>query len=150
MTKYASALAALALVFVIGPAATGAGGPPQGYQSNDDFAASYTAAHVTSTDVTAQQTSCYTPEVYYQDDPWGNFYSLVLAYSFRYDKAGNHKYDNGSNQTNSTVPPEVVAVSIRPKGATTAKQWDSTNGGAVKHDYLMTAKNANTSDPDKQ
>ena len=86
-------------------------------------------------------------------DPWGNFYSLVLAYNFRYDKAGNHKYDNGSNQTNPSVPPEAVAVSVRPHTAgTNPDTWITTINGRADGplDYVMTAKNANTSDPDKQ
>jgi len=81
-------------------------------------------------------------------DPFGNFYSLVLGYDFYYDKAGNHKYDNGSNQVNPAKPPEVVAVSVRPHGATGPNAWITTHGGHP--DYVMTAKNANTSDPDKQ
>ena len=28
-------------------------------------------------------------------DPWGNFYSLVLAYQFYYDKTGGHKANDG-------------------------------------------------------
>ena len=57
-------------------------------------------------------------------DPWSNFYSLVLGYNFYYDKDGGHKYDNGSKQTNALVPPEVVAVSVRPHGATGAERVD--------------------------
>jgi hypothetical protein len=258
MRAHVSALAALAGLLVLGPAATGAAGPPQGTQTNAAFAGSYAAANVASVSATTQRTSCYRPEVSYagtlpaaagypgggstpcpgattgenegpydtQDvvnpsllvndhsesdirvdptntqhvigqskwfvnaegynhlsgfyesfdgggtwdvqghvpgyegwtdntdpvgafDPWGNFYSLVLAYSFYYDKAGNHKYNNGSNQTNPTVPPEAVAVSVRPSGARTASDWKTSlpNG---EPDYVMTAKNANTSDPDKQ
>jgi hypothetical protein len=66
-------------------------------------------------------------------DPWCNFYSLVLAYQFYYDKAGGHKYDNGSNQMNPLVPPEAVAVSVHP--ATTlpntapAASWITIHGG---------------------
>ncbi len=85
-------------------------------------------------------------------DPWGNFYSLVLAYQFYYDKSGFHKYDNGSKQINPTVPPEAVAVSVHPAqtlpGKTPAASWITTHNG--QPDYLMTAKNANTNDPDKQ
>jgi hypothetical protein len=85
-------------------------------------------------------------------DPWGNFYSLVLAYQFYYDKSGSHKFDNGSNQINPTVPPEAVAVSVHPAqtlpGKTPAASWITTHNG--QPDYLMTAKNANTNDPDKQ
>jgi hypothetical protein len=82
-------------------------------------------------------------------DPWSNFYSLVLAYNFYYDKAGSHIYNNGSKQTNPTVPPEAVAVSVRPHTAgTDPNAWITKHNGHP--DYVMTAKNANTSDPDKQ
>jgi hypothetical protein len=85
-------------------------------------------------------------------DPWGNFYSLVLPYQFYYDKSGGHHYDNGSNQINPTVPPEAVAVAVHPRttlpGKTQSASWITTHDGHP--DYLMTAKNANTSDPDKQ
>jgi hypothetical protein len=81
-------------------------------------------------------------------DPFGNFYSLALAYNFYYSKAGDHKYDNGSNQVNPAKPPEVVAVAVRPHGARDAGDWLTTHNGSP--DYVSTAKNANTSDPDKQ
>jgi hypothetical protein len=84
-------------------------------------------------------------------DPWGNFYSLVLPYQFYYDQNGGHKYDNGSNQINPTVPPEAVAVAVhpaRPRQSQTATNWITTRNG--QPDYLMTAPHANTSDPDKQ
>ena len=85
-------------------------------------------------------------------DPWGNFYSLVLPYQFYYTKTGSHKFDNGTNQINPTVPPEAVAVSVHPRsvvmGKTPAASWISTHEGHP--DYLMTAKNASTNDPDKQ
>ena len=85
-------------------------------------------------------------------DPWGNFYSLVLPYQFYYDKFGFHKYDNGTNQINPTVPPEAIAAAVHPRatipGKTPAASWITTHDGHP--DYLMTAKNANTSDPDKQ
>jgi hypothetical protein len=85
-------------------------------------------------------------------DPWGNFYSLVLPYVFYYDKFGGHKFDNGTNQTNPTVPPEAIAVSVHPKttlaGKTPAASWITTHNGHP--DFLMTAPNAATNDPDKQ
>lgn len=81
-------------------------------------------------------------------DPWSNFYSLVLAYNFHYDKTGGHVYNNGTRQTNPTVPPEAVAVSVRPQGSTDPTAWITKHEGHP--DYVMTAKNANTSDPDKQ
>jgi hypothetical protein len=81
-------------------------------------------------------------------DRWGNFYSLVLAYNFAYSKTGGHVYNNGTKQTNPTVPPEAVAVSVRPHGSTTATGWIPKRAGHP--DYVMTASNATTSDPDKQ
>jgi hypothetical protein len=85
-------------------------------------------------------------------DPWGNFYSLVLPYQFYYTKTGGHKFDNGSNQINPTVPPEAVAVAVHPKvtlpGSTPANSWITRRNG--QPDYLMTAPNAATNDPDKQ
>jgi hypothetical protein len=82
-------------------------------------------------------------------DPWGNFYSLVLPYNFYYDKSGYHKYDNGSKQTNPGVPPEAVAMAVHPAATSqTATNWITTHD---QHpDYLMTASNASTGDPDKQ
>jgi hypothetical protein len=82
-------------------------------------------------------------------DPYGNFYSLLLPYSFYYDKSGFKAYNNGSKQVNQTVPPEAVAVSVRPHTAgTDPNDWITTHGGHP--DYVTTAKNANTYDPDKQ
>jgi hypothetical protein len=81
-------------------------------------------------------------------DPWGNFYSLVLPYQFYYDKSGFHRYDNGSKQINPTVPPEAVAVSVRPHGASGAAGWITTHDGHP--DYVITVPNADTNVPDKQ
>jgi hypothetical protein len=81
-------------------------------------------------------------------DFYGNFYSLLLPYNFYYDKSGGHHFDNGSNQVNPNMPPEAVAVSVRPHGATGPNDWITKHNG--RPDYVMTAKNANTSDPDKQ
>ena len=85
-------------------------------------------------------------------DPWGNFYSLVLPYNFYYDKFGFHQYNNGTNQTNPTVPPEAIAMAVHPAqtlpGKTPAASWITSHNG--QPDYLMTASNAATNDPDKQ
>jgi hypothetical protein len=81
-------------------------------------------------------------------DPFGNFYSLVLPYNFYYDKFGSHHFDNGTNQINPTVPPEAISVSVRPHGATDSNDWITTHDGHP--DFIETAKNANTNDPDKQ
>jgi hypothetical protein len=81
-------------------------------------------------------------------DPWGNFYSLLLPYNFYYDKFGFHRFDNGTNQINPTVPPEVISVSVRPHGATDPNDWITTHDGHP--DFIATADNATTNDPDKQ
>lgn len=81
-------------------------------------------------------------------DRFGNFYSLVLGYNFYYSSSGGHVYDNGSKQTNPSVPPETVAVSVRPHGAASATSWITKHN--EKPDYVMTAPNATTNDPDKQ
>jgi hypothetical protein len=57
-----AALAALGAAVVAPPAAAA---PPQGFQSNASFAASYAARGVTSVVATAQRVSCYAPEVLY-------------------------------------------------------------------------------------
>lgn len=85
-------------------------------------------------------------------DPWGNFYSLILPYQFYYGNGGAHKFDNGSNQTNPSVPPEAIALAVHPAqtlpGKTPAASWITTHNG--QPDYVMTASNATTNDPDKQ
>src|SRR5690349_6079965 len=81
-------------------------------------------------------------------DPYGNYYSLLLPYNFYYDKAGNKKFDNGSNQTNPTVPPEAIAAAVRPHGATGPSDWITTHDGHP--DFVATSSNATTHDPDKQ
>src|SRR5438093_8709699 len=247
MNRGIAALAVLALACVW-PASSFAAAPPQGLQSDADFAASYVANGVTSVSATTQRRSCYRPEVAYfpalsalagypggggsscdaalppaapftgedtgpyptQDaagasnpvmlvkdhsesdirvdptnplhligqskwivsaegynhllgfyesfdggqtwpvqghvpgyegwtdntgpvgafDPYGNFYSLILPYQFYYDKSGGHVYNNGSNQTNPTVPPEAIAVSVRPHTAgTNPNAWITTHDG---------------------
>ena len=85
-------------------------------------------------------------------DPWGNFYSLVLPYQFYYDKSGFKQYNNGTNQTNPTVPPETISMAVHPAktlpGKTPAASWITTHKG--KTDHLMIATTANTNVPDKQ
>ena len=65
MRNLIAALAALAALAVVSSAS--AGGPPQGSQTDAQFAASYAANHVTNVSATTQRTSCYAPEVEYLD-----------------------------------------------------------------------------------
>jgi hypothetical protein len=58
-----------------GSLASGVGNLPQGTQGDTSFAASYAAARVRTIDVTAQQVSCYRPEVPYPVVGAGEGYS---------------------------------------------------------------------------
>ena len=60
--RTAAFIAACAVVGA--PAAAAA--PPQGFQSNASFAASYAQRGVTAVAATSQRVSCYAPEVFYQ------------------------------------------------------------------------------------
>ena len=83
-------------------------------------------------------------------DPLGNFYSLVLPTSSTTARR-RPQVRQRLNQTNPTVPPEAVAVAVHPPATLPARRtrsWITTHNGHP--DYVMTAKNANTSDPDKQ
>ena len=79
-------------------------------------------------------------------DPWGNYYEAILPYQFYYDKSGHKKYEPG-NEPNRFVPNEAVAVSVRPKGSTTAGEW-STAGDHP--DYVFTTNAGFGQEPDKQ
>src|ERR1700751_3102314 len=66
MYRLGGAIAGLGVALV--PAATAAAGPavpPQGHQSDSDFAASYAANGVVNVSATTQRVSCYAPEVPY-------------------------------------------------------------------------------------
>ncbi|MBS2966223.1 hypothetical protein KGA66_24475 [Actinocrinis puniceicyclus] len=268
-----SALAVIAAsaVAVSGPPAAasssaldpGVGVVPQGLQSNTQFAASYTAHHVTNTTATTTQTSCYRPEVSYftslgpndgysgmsscpgattgEDigttpyatqsgsnpgypasgpmlvkdhaesdlrvdptdpqhligsskwivsaegynhllgfyesfdggktwsvsghipgfegwtdntdpvgafDSYGDYYSLTLNYQFFYNADGSHNYSVGtSREPNPAEPSEVIAMAVRPHGATTATQWTTTVGG---HPDVLASYDSLGNSADKQ
>jgi len=81
-------------------------------------------------------------------DGFGNFYSLILPYLFSYNSTGGHVTNNGSSLPNPSIPAEAVAAAVHPAGSTNPNQWIVTHNG--QPDYLMTASNATTNDPDKQ
>src|SRR6266508_80251 len=62
------AVAAVVAVCAAVCAPTAAAAPPQGFQSNAAFAASYAQRGVTSVPATTQRVSCYAPQVLYQGD----------------------------------------------------------------------------------
>jgi hypothetical protein len=81
-------------------------------------------------------------------DGFGNYYSLILPYQFFYNADGTHNFSIGTvREPNPAVPAEVIAVSVRRKGATTARQWITTHAGHP--DYVATYDSIGN-EPDKQ
>ena len=81
-------------------------------------------------------------------DGFGNYYELILPYQFYYDAGGSHNYQiNKNKEPNPTVAAEVISVSVRPHGSTTATQWITTHNGAP--DYVA-AYAMKGHEPDKQ
>ena len=81
-------------------------------------------------------------------DSFGNYYEFILAYQFFYNPDGSHNFDIGKPQEpNPAEPAEVVAVSVRPHGASTAQQWITTHNG--KPDFAATYDSIGN-EPDKQ
>ena len=81
-------------------------------------------------------------------DTYGNFYVFNLAYQFFYNKDGSHNFTVGkSREPNPVQPAEVVGVTVRPHGATSASQWISTVNG--KPDIVASYDSVGN-EPDKQ
>ncbi len=81
-------------------------------------------------------------------DFYGNFYFLNLPYQFYYNSDGSHNFQiNQNKEPNPTVPPEVIAVEVRPHGAATAGDWITQHNGHL--DYVA-AYDAKGREPDKQ
>jgi len=80
-------------------------------------------------------------------DGYGNFYEFVLGYQFYYDPNGGHDFNIGNHAVNPTVPQEVVAVAVRPKGSSGAGGWKTTVNG--RPDYVATYAPIGN-EPDKQ
>jgi hypothetical protein len=81
-------------------------------------------------------------------DGYGNYYALNLAYQFFYKKDGSHNFTvGGSLEPNPVQPAEVISVSVRPHGSTTASQWITTRGG--QPDFVATYDSVGD-EPDKQ
>src|SRR6266576_2446770 len=81
-------------------------------------------------------------------DRYGNYYELLLPYQFFYDAGGSHNYQTNQNkEPNPTVAAEVISVSVRQHGATTASQWITTHNGVPDYvaPYAMKGH-----EPDKQ
>jgi hypothetical protein len=81
-------------------------------------------------------------------DGFGNYHALLLPYQFSYDKSGFQVFNNGSSLPNPALPGEAISSAVRPRGAISSSDWNFTHNGNL--DYLMTAPNAHSNDPDKQ
>lgn len=81
-------------------------------------------------------------------DSYGDYYSLTLDYQFFYKADGSHDYSVGtSREPNPAQPSEVIAMAVRPHGATKATQWISTVGG---HPDVIASYDSIGNSPDKQ
>lgn len=81
-------------------------------------------------------------------DSFGNYHALLLPYQFSYDKSGLQVFNNGSSLPNPSLPGEAISSATRPHGASGSTDWNFTHNGSL--DYVMTAPNAHSNDPDKQ
>ena len=81
-------------------------------------------------------------------DGYGNYYELILAYQFFYNKDGSHNVTVGASQEpNPAVPAEVISAAVHPLGATTASNWITTVNSHP--DYVATYDSVG-GEPDKQ
>jgi hypothetical protein len=86
-------------------------------------------------------------------DGFGNYYELILPYELYYNKDGSHNFQiNPNKEPNPTVPAEVISISVRPHGATTATQWltSHTSSAGVTGPDFVAAYAAKGQEPDKQ
>jgi len=81
-------------------------------------------------------------------DSFGNYYEFILAYQFYYNSDGSHNFNIGTpKEPNPAEPAEVVAVSVRPHGATTPNDWITTHSG---HPDIAASYDSIGNEPDKQ
>jgi hypothetical protein len=81
-------------------------------------------------------------------DRYGNFYVLNLPYQFFYEADGTHNFAiNPNKEPNPSQPAEVISVSVRPHGATSATDWLVTHDG---HPDIVAAYPNKGNEPDKQ
>jgi hypothetical protein len=81
-------------------------------------------------------------------DGFGNYYQLHLPYQFYYNPDGTHNFQiNPNKEPNPSVPPEVISVSVRKHGTTSASDWITTHNG---HPDFVAPYDAKGLEPDKQ
>ena len=81
-------------------------------------------------------------------DGFGNYYEFILPYQFFYNADGTHNFNIGTpREPNPAQPAEVVAMAVRPHGATTATDWITTHAG--RPDFVASYDSVGN-EPDKQ
>jgi hypothetical protein len=81
-------------------------------------------------------------------DGFGNYYEFILPYEFYYNADGTHDTKIGTPlEPNPAQPAEVLGVSVRPHGATSATDWITTH--ASHPDFVATYDSVGN-EPDKQ
>ena len=81
-------------------------------------------------------------------DGFGNFYEFILSYQFFYNADGTHDFKIGTPlEPNPVQPAEVVAMAVRPHGATSATDWITTHNG---HPDFVASYDSVGNEPDKQ
>ena len=81
-------------------------------------------------------------------DGFGNYYEFILPYQFFYNADGTHNFNIGTpREPNPAQPAEVVAMAVRPHGATTATDWITTHAG---HPDFVASYDSVGNEPDKQ
>jgi hypothetical protein len=81
-------------------------------------------------------------------DGFGNYYEFILPYQFFYNADGTHDFKIGTPlEPNPAQPAEVVAVAVRPHGATSATDWVTTHAG---HPDFVATYDSVGNEPDKQ
>ncbi len=81
-------------------------------------------------------------------DGFGNYYEFILPYQFFYNANGTHNFTVGTSQEpNPAQPAEVVAMAVRPHGATSPTDWITTHAG---HPDFVAPYDSVGNEPDKQ
>src|SRR5258706_571392 len=80
-------------------------------------------------------------------DGFGNYYELILPYQFAYKADGSAQFNTGQ-EPNPSVSNEAISVAVRPRGASSARQWITTHNG--QPDILFATNAGFGQEPDKQ
>ena len=80
-------------------------------------------------------------------DGFGNYYEFTLPYEFYYNADGTQDFKIGTPlEPNPAQPAEVLAISVRPHGATSATDWITTHAG---HPDFVATYDSVGNEPDK-